>query len=68
MQGILGPIGRAGQIGLVSSTRASRHEADHQIAPSPPPLKAGETYPADRALAMLVEAARVVLQGDDTRS
>ncbi len=38
------------------------------IAPSPPPLRAGEAYPADRALAMLAEAAKVVLEGDETRS
>lgn len=38
------------------------------IAPCPPPLKAGETYPADRALAMLAEAAKAVLEGDDARS
>ena len=38
------------------------------IAPSPPPLRAGEAYPADRALAMLAEAAKVVQEGDETRS
>ena len=38
------------------------------IAPCPPPLKAGEAYPAERALAMLAEAAKVVLEGDDTRN
>jgi hypothetical protein len=38
------------------------------IAPCPPPLKAGETCPADRALAMLAEAAKAVLEGDDARS
>jgi hypothetical protein len=38
------------------------------IAPSPAPLKAGETYPADRALGMLVEAAKAVLEGGETRN
>jgi hypothetical protein len=38
------------------------------IAPSPPPLRAGETYPADRALEMLAGAARTALEGDETRS
>jgi hypothetical protein len=38
------------------------------VAPSPPPLKAGESYPADRALAMLAEAAKSALEGDEARS
>jgi len=38
------------------------------IAPCPPPLKAGETYPAERALAMLAGAAKAVLEGDETRN
>ncbi len=38
------------------------------IPPAPAPLKPGEPYPADRALAMLADAAKVVLQGDDARS
>ena len=38
------------------------------IAPCPPPLKAGETYTAERALSMLAEAAKAVLEGDDTRN
>lgn len=38
------------------------------IAPCPPPLKAGEIYPAERALAMLGEAAKAVLKGDKTRN
>jgi hypothetical protein len=38
------------------------------IAPAPPPLKAGEAYPADRALALLAEAARAVLAGDGARN
>ena len=38
------------------------------VAPCPPPLKAGEAYPADRALAMLAKAATEVLEGDATRN
>ncbi len=38
------------------------------VPPSPVPLKAGESYPADRALASLAEAAKAVLQGDDARN
>jgi hypothetical protein len=38
------------------------------IAPCPPLLKAGEYYPAERALATLAGAAKVVLEGDQTRS
>ena len=38
------------------------------VAPCPPPLKAGETYPAERALATLAGAAKAVLEGDQTRS
>ena len=38
------------------------------IAPCPPSLKAGEAYVAERALAMLVDAAKVVLEGDETRN
>jgi hypothetical protein len=38
------------------------------VPPSPAPLKAGESYPAERALASLAEAAKAVLQGDDARN
>jgi hypothetical protein len=38
------------------------------IAPCPPPLHAGESYTAERALAMLAEAAKAVLKGDKTRN
>ena len=38
------------------------------VPPSPPPLKAGESYPAERALASLAEAAKAVLQGDEARN
>lgn len=38
------------------------------IAPAPPPLKAGEAYPAERALAALAETAKDALAGDDTRN
>jgi len=38
------------------------------IPPSPPPLKAGETYPASRALDSLQQAAKLVLEGDGARS
>ena len=38
------------------------------IAPCPAPLKAGEPYPAERALAELREAAAAVAKIDDTRS
>jgi hypothetical protein len=38
------------------------------IAPAPAPLKAGESYPADRALGDLAEAAQSALGGDEARS
>ena len=38
------------------------------IAPCPPSLKAGDTYVAERALSLLVEAAKTVLEGDETRN
>ena len=38
------------------------------VPPSPPPLKAGDSHPAERALASLAEAAKAVLQGDEARS
>ena len=38
------------------------------VPPSPAPLKAGESYPAERALASLAEAAKAVLQGDEARN
>ena len=38
------------------------------IAPCPPPLKAGEAYPADRALSLLQAAAKSVLEGDEARN
>ena len=38
------------------------------IAPCPPSLKAGETYVAERALSLLAEAAKAVLEGDETRN
>jgi hypothetical protein len=38
------------------------------IAPAPPPLKAGEAYPAEQALEALAESAKAVLAGDDTRN
>jgi hypothetical protein len=38
------------------------------ISPSPPPLKAGESYPADRALNSLQKAAKRVLEGDTARN
>lgn len=38
------------------------------IAPSPPPLKAGEAYPASRALDSLRQAAKQALSGDSARS
>ena len=38
------------------------------IAPCPPSLKAGESYPAERALAALAPAAKAVLEGDDARN
>jgi hypothetical protein len=38
------------------------------IPPSPPPLKAGEPYPANRALESLRQAAKLVMEGDDARS
>ena len=38
------------------------------IAPCPPSMKAGDTYVAERALSLLVEAAKTVLEGDETRN
>ena len=38
------------------------------IAPCPSPLKAGEAYPAERALASLQEAAKSVLEGGEARN
>ena len=38
------------------------------VPPCPQPLKPGERYPAERALAALVEAARSVAKVDDARS
>lgn len=38
------------------------------IAPCPPSLKAGETYAAERALSLLAESAKAVLEGDETRN
>lgn len=38
------------------------------IAPAPAPLRAGEAYPGDRALAALREAAASVARTDDARS